>query len=99
MKFSKSILIFLFFSSVSGAFFYPLDRTNGNVSKSVLFTLYFLAIQMGLIVPNVPLKLNSHQPTQQHLSRVVYNPYVFVFDDYHTSGLSMDNIQRSVPQH
>jgi hypothetical protein len=98
MKFSKRILIFFFFSSVSGAFFYALHRTNGNVSKSVLFTLYFLAIKMGLIPPNVPLKLDHHQPTQQLLSRVVYNPYVSVFDDYHTSGLSMDNIQRPVSQ-
>jgi len=53
---------------------------------------------MGLIAPNVPLKLDHHQPTQQLLSRVVYNPYVSVFDDYHTSGLSMDNIQRPVSQ-
>jgi len=50
---------------------------------------------MGLIAPNVPLKLDHHQPI---LSRVVYNPYVSVFDDYHTSGLSMDNIQRPVSQ-
>jgi hypothetical protein len=68
MKFSKSILIFLFFSSVSGAFFYALHRTNGNVYKSVLFTLYFLAIKMGLIPPNVPFELNQNQPNQQLLS-------------------------------
>lgn len=98
MKFSRRILIFFFLSSVSGAFFYALHRTNGNVSKSVLFTLYFLAIKMGLIAPNVPLKLDHRQPTQQLLSRVVYNPYVSLFDDYHTSGLSMDNIQRPVSQ-
>ena len=98
MKFSKSILIFLSCSSVSGAFFYALHRTNGNVSKSVLFTLYFLAIKMGLIAPNVPLKLDHHQPTQQLLSRVVYNPYVSVFHDYHTSGLYMDKIQRPLSQ-
>ena len=44
MKFSKSILIFLFASSILGAFSYALNRTDGNVYKSVLFTLYFLAI-------------------------------------------------------
>jgi hypothetical protein len=87
MKFSKSILIFLFFSSVSGAFFYALHRTNGNVFKSLQFALYFLAIQIGLIGPNVPLKLDQDQPTQQLVSRVVSNPYVSILDKYRPSGL------------
>jgi len=103
MKFSKSILIFLFGSSILGAFSYALKRTNGNVYKSVLFTLYFLAIKIGLIPPNVPLELNQYQPNQQLVSRVqtlpVYNPYGSVLDDYRPSGLSMDKIQRPVPQH
>ena len=98
MKFSRSILIFLFVSSILGAFSYALNRTDGNVYKSVLFTLYFLAIEIGLITPNVPLKLDHHQPNQQLVSRVqtlpVYNPYVSVLDDYRPSGLYMDNIQR-----
>jgi hypothetical protein len=103
MKFSRSILIFLFVSSILGAFSYPLNRTDGNVSKSVLFTLYFLAIEIGLIPPNVPLKLDHHQPNQQLVCKVqtlpVYNPYVSVLDDYRPSGLYMDNIQRPVSQH
>ena len=103
MKFSKSILIFLFGSSILGAFSYALKRTNGNVYKSVLFTLYFLAIKIGLIPPNVPLELNQYQPNQQLVSRVqtlpVYNPYGSVLDDYRPSGLYMDKIQRPVPQH
>ena len=101
MKFSNSILIFLFFSSVSGAFYYALKRTNGNVFKSLQFALFFLAIKIGLIAPNLPLKLDQHQPTQQLVSRVVYNPYVSILDDYHPSGLLMDSIERSssVPQY
>jgi hypothetical protein len=107
MKFSKSILIFLFFSSLAGAFFYALDRTNGNVFKSLQFTLYFLAIKMGLIGPNIPFKLDHHQPTQQLVSRVnkvelpEYHPYLSVYNDYRPSGLLMDSIERYslVPQY
>jgi hypothetical protein len=62
MKFSKSILIFLFFSSLSGAFYYALKRTNGNVFQSLQFALYFLAIKIGLIGPNLPPKLDQDQP-------------------------------------
>jgi hypothetical protein len=107
MKFSKSILIFLFFSSLAGAFFYALDRTNGNLFKSLQFTLYFLAIKMGLIGPNIPFKLDHHQPTQQLVSRVNkvelpgYHPYLSVYNDYRPSGLLMDSIERYslVPQY
>ena len=99
MKFSKSILIFLFFSSLSGAFFYALNRTNGNVFKSLQFALYFLAIKIGLIGPNLPPKLDQDQSIQQPVSRVAYNPYVFFLDDYRLSGLYMDKIEQPVPQH
>jgi hypothetical protein len=99
MKFSNSILIFLFFSSVSGAFYYALKRTNGNVFKSLQFALYFLAIKIGLIGPNLPPKLDQDQPTQQLVSRVAYNPYVSILDDYRPSGLYMDKILQPVPQH
>ena len=101
MKFSNSILIFLFFSSVSGAFYYALKRTNGNVCQSIMFTMYFLAIKIGLIGPNLPPKLDQDQPTQQLVSRVPYNPYVSILDEYRSSGLLMDSIKRSslVPQY
>jgi len=105
MKLSKSILIFLFASSILGAFSYALNRTDGNGLKSLQFALYFLAIKIGLIAPNIPLELNQYQPNQQLVSRVqvqplpVYNPYVSVLDDYRPSGLYMDNIQRPVSQH
>ena len=79
MKFSKSILIFLFLSSTLSAFYYGLKRTDGNICKSIMFTMYFLAIKIGLIAPNVPLKLDHHQPNPQLVSRIqigaVYNPY------------------------
>ena len=100
MKFSKSILIFLFFSSVSGAFYYALKRTNGNVFKSLQFALYFLAIKIGLIGPNLPPKLDQDQSIQQLVSRVVYNPYVSILDEYRPSGLLMDSIRAfSLSQH
>ena len=83
IKFSKNILIFLFVSSILGAFSYALYRTDGNVYKSILFTLYFFAIKIGLIGPNVPLKFDHHQPNQQLVSKVVYNPYISILDEYH----------------
>ena len=101
MKFSKSILIFLFFSSLSGAFYYALKRTNGNVCQSIMFTMYFLAIKIGLIGPNLSPKLDQDQPTQQLVSRFVSNPYVSILDWYRPSGLYMDSIERfsSIPQY
>ena len=107
MKRFKSIVIFLFASAIIGAFFYALNRTNGNVFKSVQFALYFLAIKMGLITPNIPLKLDHHQPTQQLVSSVNkvespgYHPYLSLENDYRPSGLLMDSIERSslVPQY
>lgn len=96
MRFSKSILIFLFASSILGTFSYALDKIDGNVLKSLQFALYFLAIKIGLIAPNIFLKLNKDQPNQQLVSRVqllpLYNPYVSVFDECRPSGLYMDNI-------
>ena len=98
MKFSKSILIFLFVSSILGAFSYALNRTDGNLYKSILFTLYFLAIKIGLIAPNVTPKLDPHQPNPQLVSRVqplpFYSPYVSVLDDYCPSGLYMSHFER-----
>jgi len=103
MKFFRSILIFLFVSSTLSAFYYALKRTDGNVCKSIMFTMYFLAIKIGLIAPNVPSKLDPHQPNPQLVSRVhtlaVYSPYVSVFDDYRPSGLYMNKIEQPVPQH
>jgi hypothetical protein len=102
MKISKSIVIFLFASSILGAFSYALNKTDGNVYESVIFTLYFLAIKIGLIPPNVQLELNQNQ---QLVSRAeplpVYNPYLSVLDDYRPSGLYMSKVERPllVPQH
>jgi hypothetical protein len=70
MKISRSILILLFVSSIIVAFSYALNRTNGNVYKSIMFTVYFLAIKIGLITTNVPSKLDQHQPSPQLVSRV-----------------------------
>jgi hypothetical protein len=90
----------LFLSSCSGAFCYALNRTDGNVLKSLQFALYFLATKIGLIAPNIPLELNQDQPNQQLVSRIqplpVYNPYVSVLDEYRPSllVLYMTNFER-----
>jgi hypothetical protein len=64
VNFSRRVLIFL------SAFYYGLKRTDGNVCKSIRFTMYFLAIKIGLIGPNVSLELNQHQPNPQLVSRI-----------------------------
>jgi hypothetical protein len=62
-----------------------------NTFQSLQFAPYFLAIKIGLIGPNVPLKLDHHQPNPQLVRRgqtpPVYNPYLSVLDDYCPSGL------------
>ena len=68
-----------------------------------MFTMYFLTIKIVLITPNVPKKLDQHQPNPQLISRVqtlpVYNPYVSVLDDYRPSSLYMGKIEQPLPQH
>ena len=61
------------------------------------FALYFLAIKIGLLAPKVALEFNQHQPNQQLVSSVVYNPYVSILD----SSLYINNFDRPslVPQH
>lgn len=62
MTYSKSILIFLFVSSTLSAFYYALNRTNGNVGKSIIFTIDFLSIKLNLIRPNLVMTLDQHYP-------------------------------------
>ncbi|MGK0447703.1 MAG: hypothetical protein ACJA2M_001481 [Polaribacter sp.] len=93
MKFSRSIIIFLFVSSILGAFSYALNRTDGNIYKSFLFTLCFLAIKIGLVTPNIPSKLDHDQLNQEFLSRI--QPLPVVLYESRPSGLYMDHIQRA----
>ena len=95
MKFSKSILIFLVFSSVSGAFHYAFQRTNGNLFKSLQFALFFVANQLGWMELRLPPTQDQDQLTRQPVSSLVSNPYVSVFDDYRPSSLGIDPIERS----
>ena len=57
MKYSKSILIFLFLSSTTSAFYYGLKRTNGNVYQSIMFTIHYLLLKAGLIDPIITHRL------------------------------------------
>ena len=65
--------------------------------------MYFLAIKIGLITPNIPPKLDQYQLNQQLISRVIespgYHPYVSLYDEYRPSGLYMDKIEQPAPQH
>jgi hypothetical protein len=69
------------------------------------FALYFLAIKIGLIAPNISLELNQDQPNHIFVNRVqlqlVYNRYVSVLDEYRPSSLYMSKVERPllVPQH
>lgn len=86
MKYSRSILIFLFVSSTLSAFYYALNRTNGNVGKSIMFTMYFLAIKIGLIGPTVVRAFDPSQQNEQLVAKVgvltVFHPYISASNDY-----------------
>ena len=75
-----------------------------------MFAMYFLAVKIGLIGPNVPLKLDQHQRNQQLLTetrvtRVLpyYNSYISASDDlyYGRSSLYMgkSEMPRLVPKY
>lgn len=105
MKFSKSILIFLFVSSTTCVFYYSLKRTNGNIGQSIMFTLYFLGIKIGLIGPNIVMGLDQHQ--RNHLTKTsvlgLYRGYISASYDhyYRPSRLYMSETEKLslVPQH
>ena len=94
MKFSKSILIFLIVTSTVSAFYYALKRTNGNVYQSIMFTMYFVAIKIGLIGPNLAPKLDQYQLNPQLISRVIespgYHPTYKLYNESRPSGLYME---------
>lgn len=101
MKFSRSILIFLFLSSLAGAFIWAMRKTNGNLLKSLQFTFVVLAFKMGLIGSNNLLESNQSDSNRQLAGSVNkvesprYHPYLSVENDYRPSGLFMDSIERS----
>lgn len=76
LRYSKSILLFLFVSSILSAFKYALDRTNRNVIRSIMFTMYYLSIKANLfglaLIDNDKL-FDKSQLNQQHVvkTRVV----------------------------
>ena len=74
MRFSKSMLIFLFVSL--SAYYYAYKRTNGNVLRSALFTTYCLAIKIGFFLPTVDTKLNYHQANPQLVSTGSYRDHL-----------------------
>lgn len=89
MKYSKSILIFLFVSFTISAFYYALSRINGNVGKLLIFTMYVLLIKLNLIRPNVVMRLNEPKENQQFLTETrvprvstFYHPHIFASNDY-----------------
>ena len=62
----------------------------------VLFTLYFLAIKISLIPPNLSLELNQNQQLVSRVQpRPVYNTYISSLDEYRPSGLYLNNFKRS----
>jgi len=77
----KSILIFLFVSSTLSTFYYALERTNGSVSKSIIFTMYFLGIKLNLIGPNVRMVFDQYQSNQEICRVLPY--YTSDYSDYY----------------
>ncbi len=107
MKFSRSVFIFLFLSSLAGAFTWAMGKTNGNLLKSLQFTFVILAFKMGLIGSNNLLESNQSDSNRQLAGSVNkvepprYHSYLSLENDYRPSGLFMDSIERSslVPQY
>ena len=85
MKYSRTVLIFLLVSSTVSAFYYALDRTNGNVGQSIMFTIYFLAIKIGLIGPTVVRTFDPPQQNEQLMAKArvlpVFHPYISASND------------------
>ena len=96
MKYSKSILIFLFVSSTTSAFYYALKRTNGNISKSIMFTMYFLSIKIGLIGPNVIRVLDQSQSNQEIIRVLPYYTSNYSDSYYGRSRIYMTKIEQPV---
>ena len=61
----KSILIFLFVSSITSAFYYALKGSKGNIGQSIMFTMYYLLIKLNLIGPNLEMVLDQYPSNQQ----------------------------------
>lgn len=79
VKYKASIALFLLLSTGYGVYIYVYNRTDGNILKSVEFTLYFLAIKIGFIAYKIPLELKQSQSANKTLIsieqvRPVYNP-------------------------
>ena len=85
MKYSRTVLIFLLVSSTVSAFYYALDRTNGNVGQSIMFTMYFLAIKIGSIGPTVVRTFDPPQQNEQLVAKArvlpVFHPYISASND------------------
>lgn len=96
MRYSKSILIFLLVSSTTSSFYYALNRTNGNIGKSIMFTMYFLSIKICLIGPNVIRVLDQSQSNQEIIR--VLPCYTSNYSDsyYDRSRIYMAKIEQPV---
>ena len=57
----KSILIFLFVSSITSTFKYAYDRTGGNLVMSTTFTMHCLLVKAGLVEPFI---VDKYEPPQ-----------------------------------
>ena len=64
MRYSKSSLIVLFVSFTLSTFYYALTRTNGDIFKSLQFTIYCLSLQFNLIGPNLGGRLDQDYSNQ-----------------------------------
>ena len=83
MKPSKSIIIFVFVLSISSTFSWTMQKTKGDILKSLQFTVYFLGIKISLIGPIV---IDRFEPPQLNPARVIESqvlPCYTASDDYY----------------
>ena len=95
----KSILIFLFISSTLSPFYYALSRTEGDVYKSIIFTMYFLSIKLNLIGFNLPIILDQCQSDQEICKILPYYTSDDSIDYYGCSKIRMGKMEPYVSHH
>ena len=77
----KSILVFLFVSSITSSFYYSLKRTDGDIIKSIMFAMYVLAIKLNLVGPAIIASFEPNPPPPAEIRVLV--GYT-ASDDYYT---------------
>lgn len=99
MRYSKSILIFLFVLSTTNVFYWSLKRNKGNIGQSTIFAMYFflcLKIDPNAFLPKVKRRLDQDQSSQKIIRVVPGSNLNYSDSNYGRSKIYMTKIE---PEH